>query len=147
LGRADERVLSFSLQALSAELVEKTAADLTDCRNTLLPIWGGSFGGGVPVVVSLEGTAAGTTLQAAGVAIANRFMAAGACNFAATTSRIVAFDKRIGAGAFAAQLTASIAVNDLNFIVHNPTAQAVNLRSRMVDAANLGMQLVPARRQ
>src|SRR5688572_6656335 len=34
LGRADDRVLASFVQEVSAELVENTAADLTDCRNT-----------------------------------------------------------------------------------------------------------------
>lgn len=144
LGREGAAVLPSSI----VSLVEKTQADLDDCRSYFLPVWGGGFGGGTPVVNTLEGTAAGTTLQAASTTIAQRFMAAGACNFAATVSRRVAFDKRINAGgSWATQLTANIAVNDANYIVHNPSAQSVNLRSRMVDAANNGMQLVTARRQ
>lgn len=149
LGRANDSVLpALLVDSELSEVVAKTAADLADCRSFFLPVWGGGFGGGVPVVTSLEGTAAGTTVQASTASVANKFMAAGACNFAATQARVVAFDKRINAaGAWVAQLTVNLAVNDANYIVHSPSAQVVNLRSRMVDAANLGMQLVAARRQ
>lgn len=148
LGRPDTSVLPTLLVDVEpAELVAKTAADLTDCRNYLLGVWGGGFGGGTPIVTSLEGTVAGTTVQASTTAVAQRFMAAGACNFSAVQARTVAFDKRINvAGAWVAQLTVSLAVDDATYIVHSPSAQVVNLRSRMVSAANNGLQLVAARR-
>ncbi len=143
-GRESAGVLPSSI----VSLVEKTQADLSDCAVYFLGVWGGAFQGTPPVVNTLEGTAAGTTLQAASTTIAQKFMAAGACNFAATVSRRVAFDKRINAGGqWATQLTANIAVDDATYIVHNPSAQSVNLRARMVDAANNGVQLVTARRQ
>lgn len=148
LGRADASVLPAVLVSTEPdEVVAKTAADLTDCRNYFLGVWGGGFGGGTPVVTSQEGTSAGTTVQASTTSVAQKFMAAGACNFSAVQPREVAFDKRINAaGAWTAQLTVDLAVDDANYIVHSPSAQIVNLRSRMVDAANNGMQLVAARR-
>lgn len=144
LGREGAVVLPSSI----VSLVEKTQADVDDCAAYFLGVWGGAFQGTTPIVNTLEGTAAGTTLQAASTTISQKFMAAGACNFAATVSRRVAFDKRINAGGqWATQLSANLAVDDATYIVHNPSAQSVNLRSRMVDAANNGMQLVTARRQ
>jgi hypothetical protein len=148
LGRENDTVLTATVVVAAADVVEKTAADLADCRGYFLPVWGGGFGGGTPVVTTLEGFTSGTTVQASTASVSNKFMAAGACNFSAVQSRVVAFEKRTGAaGAWVAQVTASIAVDDVNYIVHTPSASVVNLRSRMVDAANLGMQLVAARRQ
>lgn len=144
LGREGAAVLPASI----VSLVEKTQADLDDCKFYFLPVWGGGFQGGTPLVSALEGTAAGTTLQASTTTVAQKYMAAGACNFAASVSRRVAFDKRINAGGqWVTQVTANIAVDDATYIVHTPSAQSVNLRSRMIDAANNGMQLVTARRQ
>jgi hypothetical protein len=142
------RTSDAALPSTIANVVEKTAADLTDCRNYFLGVWGGGFGGGTPVVSTLEGKTNGTTLQASAAAVANKFMAAGACNFAGTIAHTVAFEKRIGAaGAWNAQLTASIPLDDARYIIHNPTATVVNLRSKMMDASNNGVQLVTARRQ
>jgi hypothetical protein len=146
LGREDDTVLPAHV-VNAADVIEKTAADLADCRGYFLPVWGGGFMGGTPVVTAQEGTAAGTTVQASTASVSNKFMAAGACNFAAFQARTVAFDKRTGAGAWIQQISSSITVDNVNYIVHDPSGSAVNLRSRMVDAANQGMQLVAARRQ
>lgn len=144
LGRESDAVLPSSI----SRVVEKTAADLDDCKFNFLGIWGGGFVGGTPVVSALEGKTTGTTLQASTAAVAQRFMAAGACNYAGTIAHTVSFDKRINAaGAWVSQVSASIPLDDINYIVHTPSAQIVNLRSRMVDASNNGVQLVAARRQ
>ncbi|MEY4545278.1 MAG: hypothetical protein RL685_1473 [Pseudomonadota bacterium] len=148
MGREDDAVLASFLQEVDAGVVEKTAADLIECRGIFMGIWGGGFGGGTPLVSTKESTAAGSTLQASTASAAQKFMAAGACNLAATVPRSVAFDKRVGAaGAWVEQVSGDIAVDQINYIVHPPSAQVVNLRSRMVDAANNGMQMVAARRQ
>jgi hypothetical protein len=136
------------LPSAIVEVIEKTAADLDDCKFYFLGVWGGGFGGGTPVVSALEGKTTGTTLQASTAAVAQKFMAAGACNFAGTIAHTVSFDKRVNAaGAWVSQVSASIPLNDINYIVHTPSAQVVNLRSRMMDASNNGVQLVAARRQ
>jgi hypothetical protein len=146
--RAQGRESDIALLSSLSDVIEKTAADLTDCRNYFLGVWGGGFGGGTPVVSTLEGKANGTTLQASAASVANKFMAAGACNFAGTIAHTVAFEKRIGAaGAWNAQLTASIPLDDARYIVHSPSATVVNLRDKMMDASNNGVQLVTARRQ
>jgi hypothetical protein len=143
-GRGSDAALPSTLSSV----IEKTAADLEDCKLYFLGVWGGGFGGGTPVVSSKEGKTTGTTLQASTASVAQKFMAAGACNFAGTISHSVAFDKRINAaGAWVTQLTASIPLDGVNYIVHNPSAQIVNLRDRMLDASNNGVQLVAARRQ
>jgi hypothetical protein len=136
------------LPSAIVEVIEKTAADLDDCKFDYLGIWGGGFGGGTPVVSALEGKTKGTTLQASTASVAQKFMAAGACNYAGTIAHTVSFDKRVNAaGAWVSQVSSSIPLGDINYIVHTPSAQIVNLRSRMMDASNNGVQLVAARRQ
>lgn len=148
LGRTDTTVLD----AFISPIVEKTAQDLEDCRAYFLGVWGGGFGGLGFWDYKLEGTAVGDQVTASSLqTVANKFMAAGACNFAATQTRQIKFDRRqvINGvlGSWTTQLTSNIAVDGVDYIVHNPTATSTNLRSRMTQAANLGMQLFAARQK
>ncbi len=146
-GRSDTSVLPSH----TSRVVEKNAQDLDDCRVYFLGVWGGAFGGTTPIVNTAEPTTAGSTLTASTAAVSGKFMAAGACNFAASVPRMVAFDKLVRVGwswYWVTQKTTDITVNNVDYIIHQGTTSgSTNLRVRMIEAANNGMQLVTARKQ